>query len=109
MKAGAFHVLEKPFQPHELVEQIARAMEQERERFERIRIDEATVRRLKELTPREREVLNLLLLAIRPSKSRIVWISAFAPSISSPQSSDEDERGQRFAIKSNRLQPTCEE
>ena len=62
MKVGAFHVLEKPFQPHELAEQIARSMEQERGRFERIRIDEATVRRLKELTPREREVLNLLLL-----------------------------------------------
>lgn len=62
MKVGAFHVLEKPFQPRELVEQIARGIEQERERFERIRIDEATVLRLKELTPREREVLNLLLL-----------------------------------------------
>ncbi|MFN7875756.1 MAG: response regulator transcription factor [Pirellula sp.] len=62
MKIGAFHVLERPFQPHELMEQIARGTEQERERFERIRVEEATVRRLKELTPREREVLNLLLL-----------------------------------------------
>jgi two-component system, LuxR family, response regulator FixJ len=61
MKLGAIHVLEKPYQSHELIESVLRGLQEDRERFDRSRHDASMVRDLSGLTPREREVLGLLL------------------------------------------------
>jgi two-component system response regulator DctR len=61
LKKGAFHFIEKPFNDHDLVELVekALALDAERQRAEASR--EAVEARLATLTQREREVMELIL------------------------------------------------
>jgi len=60
LKQGAFHFLEKPFRPDELLDAVGRAIEQDRARAaEREKLGELTAR-FDLLTPREKEVMSLV-------------------------------------------------
>jgi two-component system response regulator FixJ len=67
MKAGAFEFIEKPFKNEILVEAIGRALEQVRRVHEKSAIVDAQSERLAQLTPRERQVLENLVVG-RPNK-----------------------------------------
>jgi two-component system, LuxR family, response regulator FixJ len=60
MQAGAFDFLQKPFRDQDLIDRIQRALE--KDRTSRSTLEERTVirQRLESLTPREREVLNMV-------------------------------------------------
>ena len=60
MQAGAFDFLQKPFRDQDLIDRIQRALE--KDRANRAVLDELAVirQRLESLTPREREVLNMV-------------------------------------------------
>jgi FixJ family two-component response regulator len=60
MQAGAFDFLQKPFRDQDLIDRIQRALE--KDRTNRALLDErAAIRqRLESLTPREREVLDMV-------------------------------------------------
>ena len=64
MRAGAIHVLEKPYDDNELLETIQQAMKQDKQnRAERARQAEIKAR-LALLTPRDREVLDLMIIGM---------------------------------------------
>jgi two-component system, LuxR family, response regulator FixJ len=60
MQAGAFDFLQKPFRDQDLIDRIQRALE--KDRTNRAVLDERAVirQRLELLTPREREVLDMV-------------------------------------------------
>ena len=60
LKAGAFDFIQKPFRPQALVEVIQRAIESDNQRRERQRQVREIRARLARLSPRESEVLELL-------------------------------------------------
>lgn len=64
MKCGAFDFLEKPYRDHDLLEAVSRALERNRHQS----LEEKTARRMREslesLTPREKEVLALIVEGI---------------------------------------------
>jgi FixJ family two-component response regulator len=67
MQAGAFDFLQKPFRDQDLIDRIQRALE--KDRTNRIALGQRGVlrERLESLTPREREVLSLV-IAGKPNK-----------------------------------------
>jgi two-component system response regulator FixJ len=68
MKAGAVDFLEKPFADEQLIDAVERALRQSRTAEESDRLAAAATRKLSELTPREREVLELLIAGL-PTKA----------------------------------------
>lgn len=60
IQKGAFDFLEKPFRDQELLDRVDKAMEVEAERREQGQLAADTRERLARLTPREREVLDLV-------------------------------------------------
>jgi FixJ family two-component response regulator len=71
MQHGAFDFLQKPFREHLLIERIQCALEQDRAGREELTQLERIRQRLDSLTPREREVLDLV-TAGRPNKIMVV-------------------------------------
>jgi FixJ family two-component response regulator len=67
MQHGAFDFLQKPFREHLLIERIQCALEQDRASREELTQLERIRRHLESLTPREREVLDLV-TAGKPNK-----------------------------------------
>lgn len=64
MKAGAVEFLTKPFRDQDLLDAIQQALERDRKaREQRVEIEELR-RRVDSLTPREREVLNLVVTGL---------------------------------------------
>src|SRR5712692_1585377 len=64
MKAGAVEFLTKPFRDQDLLDAIQQALERDRKaREQRMEIDELR-RRVDSLTPRERDVLNLVVAGL---------------------------------------------
>jgi FixJ family two-component response regulator len=64
MKAGAVEFLTKPFRDQDLLDAIQQALERDRKaREQRVKIEELR-RRLESLTPRERDVLNLVVTGL---------------------------------------------
>lgn len=61
MRAGAVDFIQKPYSPQQLLERIQQALRQDKERRRAERADQATKQLLESLTPREREIMNLLL------------------------------------------------
>ena len=68
MKAGAVDFLEKPFNDQELLDAVRRALEQSQQLREAESAAASATARLAALTPREREVFDLL-VAGRPTKA----------------------------------------
>jgi two-component system response regulator FixJ len=64
MKAGAVDFLEKPFGDEQLIDAVERALRQSRTAGESDRLAAAATRKLSELTPREREVLAMLIAGL---------------------------------------------
>ena len=62
MKAGAFDFLEKPIETERLLDTVGRAVDASREEFDRERERRAFRARLARLTPRERQVCDLVVL-----------------------------------------------
>ncbi len=60
MKAGAFDFLEKPVETERLMDTVGRAVDASREEFDRERARRAFLGRLARLTPRERQVCDLV-------------------------------------------------
>jgi FixJ family two-component response regulator len=60
MQHGAFDFLQKPFRDQELLDRVQRALARDSENRSAIRQHERIRARLRTLTPREREVLDLL-------------------------------------------------
>lgn len=60
VKHGAVDFLEKPFNDKELLQIIQRCLEQDRQNRERKQLSDNTSNRLASLTPREREVMQLV-------------------------------------------------
>lgn len=60
VKHGAVDFLEKPFNDKELLQIIQRCLEQDRQHRERKQLSDNTSHRLASLTPREREVMQLV-------------------------------------------------
>lgn len=60
LKAGAFDFLEKPVDNDRLVELVSAALREDERRWEAAREDERRRERLERLTPREREVMELV-------------------------------------------------
>jgi FixJ family two-component response regulator len=61
MRAGAVDFIQKPYSPQQLLERIQQALRQDKERRRAERADKATQQLLESLTPREREIMDLLL------------------------------------------------
>lgn len=61
MKAGAQDFLEKPYDPQRLIDAVQLGVENASTRFESFRMAEALKEKLNLLTPREREVLTLVI------------------------------------------------
>ena len=61
MKCGAIDVLEKPHAPQQLIEKVQQALKQDFERCQLSLIDANTLDNLNSLTPREHEVLQLIM------------------------------------------------
>jgi two-component system response regulator TtrR len=62
MRKGAFDFLEKPLDADTLLERINQALDLDRRQQERRDQDESVARRMASLSPREREVMNLVVL-----------------------------------------------
>ncbi|MBN1436277.1 MAG: response regulator transcription factor [Sedimentisphaerales bacterium] len=60
MRAGAFDFIEKPFRDDVLLDRLSRALEIGTEKWRNQRIREDFLKRLEELTPREREIMDLV-------------------------------------------------
>ncbi|MEO8313863.1 MAG: response regulator transcription factor [Pseudomonadota bacterium] len=60
MQQGAFDFLQKPFRDQDLIDRVQRALERDTEHRESLREVDGIQQRLDSLTPREREVLDLL-------------------------------------------------
>ena len=60
LKAGAIDFIEKPFENKSLINKVNAALEDEIERQKRKSADEIILRRLQRLSPREREIMTLL-------------------------------------------------
>lgn len=60
MQAGAIDFVQKPFRDQDLIDRIHRALEKDRTNRAALRERDAIRQRIAELTPREREVLNLV-------------------------------------------------
>jgi two-component system, LuxR family, response regulator FixJ len=58
MRCGAFNYLLKPFRNSELIDNVRRALETDRQRREELKQAHAIADRIRSLTPREREVLD---------------------------------------------------
>lgn len=67
MKAGAFEVIEKPFDPQQLIERVQHALEVSCETLEQAKRHAELVARVNRLTPRERQVMELV-IAGKPNK-----------------------------------------
>ncbi|MCA9143781.1 MAG: response regulator transcription factor [Planctomycetaceae bacterium] len=61
MRAGAVDFIQKPYSPQQLLERVQQALRQDEQRREEEREDEGTQNLLATLTPREREIMDLLL------------------------------------------------
>lgn len=61
MRAGAVDFIQKPYSPQQLLERVQQALRQDEQRRRAERADEATQRLLDSLTPREHEIMDLLL------------------------------------------------
>ncbi|MEO8494041.1 MAG: response regulator [Planctomycetota bacterium] len=61
MRAGAVDFIQKPYSPQQLLERVQQALRQDEQRRQADRADEATKRLLDSLTPRELEIMELLL------------------------------------------------
>jgi len=68
MKAGAVDFLEKPFDDRQLLDAVERALQQSRTTEESDRRAAAAIHKLSGLTPREREVLGMLIAGL-PTKA----------------------------------------
>ncbi len=64
MKAGAIDFLEKPFEGGELIDVVERALRQSRTAEQSDRLAAKATRKVSELTPREREVLGMLIVGL---------------------------------------------
>jgi len=60
MQHGAFDFLQKPFRDQDLIDRVQRALAKDRENREALKGHERIRAHLKSLTPREREVLDLM-------------------------------------------------
>jgi two-component system response regulator FixJ len=60
MQQGAFDFLQKPFRDQDLIDRVQRALERDSEHRRSLRETDGIQERLTSLTPREREVLDLL-------------------------------------------------
>ncbi len=60
MKAGAADFIQKPFRDQDLIDRINQALERDRENRAGLKERDAIRRRMEQLTPREREVLDLV-------------------------------------------------
>lgn len=60
MRAGAYDFLQKPFLDHELLDRVRHALDHDRSNRMRLQQHDAIQERLVSLTPREREILNLV-------------------------------------------------
>jgi two-component system response regulator FixJ len=60
MQQGAFDFLQKPFRDSELLDRVQRALARDQEQRERLRQTDRIRERLASLSPREREVLDLV-------------------------------------------------
>jgi FixJ family two-component response regulator len=60
MQAGAVDFIQKPFRDQDLIDRINRALEKDREMRSQLRERDEIRRRMSQLTPREREVLELV-------------------------------------------------
>jgi two-component system response regulator FixJ len=60
MQAGAVDFIQKPFRDQDLIDRINRALEKDREMRGELRERDEIRRRMSQLTPREREVLELV-------------------------------------------------
>jgi two-component system response regulator DctR len=61
LKKGAFHFIEKPFNDHDLVDLVEKALAADRDRQRAVASRETIEARLATLTQREREVMELIL------------------------------------------------
>jgi two-component system, LuxR family, response regulator FixJ len=61
MRAGAVDFIQKPYSPQQLLERVQQALRQDEQRRREERAEEATQRLLDTLTPREHEIMDLLL------------------------------------------------
>jgi len=61
MRAGAVDFIQKPYSPQQLLERVQQALREDERRRAEERADEATQRLLDSLTPREHEIMDLLL------------------------------------------------
>ena len=68
MRLGALDFVEKPFEEKALLEVIERALDESKRRQQELATDAEVRKRFKALTPREREVLRMI-LAGQPNRS----------------------------------------
>lgn len=61
IKAGAIELIEKPLRPEHLIERIRTALEMSREMVERVAAHAEMASRVSRLTPRERQVMELVI------------------------------------------------
>jgi FixJ family two-component response regulator len=61
MRSGAVDFIQKPYSPQQLLERVQQSLREDEQRREEERADEATQRLLDSLTPREHEIMDLLL------------------------------------------------
>ena len=61
MQQGAFDFLQKPFRDQELIDRVQRALLKDKEYRQLLAQKEGIIARLQSLTPREREVMDLLI------------------------------------------------
>lgn len=61
MQHGAVDFIQKPFRDQDLIDRINQALEKDRENREGLRERDAIHKRMQQLTPREREVLDLVI------------------------------------------------